>query len=290
VPHAVDSPSTTHVLEWVALLLTPGLGPTKARKLVEHFGSPENVFSAALTALEETGIQAVSAQSIVIGKSTELAREELARASAAGVSLVSVEDPSYPPRLKEIYDPPLILYVRGPTELLTKPGLAVVGTRHPTPYGSGMAERLACDLAAQGLVIISGMARGVDTAGHRGAISAKGKTVAVFGTGLDVIYPKENSRLSEQILAFGGALISEFPLGTLAGCPWACWWWRPRNILARASRRAWHWSRTATFLPCPAMSPIRMPGVLTRSSSRAPSWLRPGKTFGKNSRQKYDLP
>src|ERR1700739_3441355 len=92
----------------------------------------------------------------------------------------------------------------------------MVGTRHPTPYGSGMAERLACDLAAQGLVIISGMARGVDTASHRGAISAKGKTVAVFGTGVDVIYPKENSRLSEQILALGGALISEFPLATFA--------------------------------------------------------------------------
>src|SRR6201998_821214 len=92
----------------------------------------------------------------------------------------------------------------------------MVGTRHPTPYGSGMAERLASDLAAQGLVIISGMARGVDTASHRGAIAAKGKTVAVFGTGVDVIYPKENSRLSEQILAFGGALISEFSMGSFA--------------------------------------------------------------------------
>src|ERR1700739_1455806 len=90
----------------------------------------------------------------------------------------------------------------------------MVGTRHPTPYGSGMAERLGSDLAAQGLVIISGKARGVDTAGHRGAIAAKGKTVAVFGTGVDVIYPKENSRLSEQILALGGAMISEFPLAT----------------------------------------------------------------------------
>ena len=109
-----------------------------------------------------------------------------------------------------------MLYVRGNPEVLTQPGIAMVGTRHPTPYGSGMAERLACDLAAQGLVIISGMARGVDTASHRGAISAKGKTVAVFGTGVDVIYPKENSRLSEQILALGGALISEFPMGTFA--------------------------------------------------------------------------
>jgi DNA processing protein len=110
----------------------------------------------------------------------------------------------------------LLLYVRGNPEILKQPGIAIVGTRHPTPYGLGMAERLAYDLAAQGLVIISGMARGVDTAGHRGAISAKGKTVAVFGTGVDVMYPKENSRLADQILALGGALISEFPLGTFA--------------------------------------------------------------------------
>ncbi len=217
MPNAVAaSPSTTHILEWLAISLTPGLGPTKARKLVEHFGSAEAVFHAPLTELESTGIQAVSAQSIATGKSAELAREEIARAAAAGVTVLSLEDRCYPHRLKEIYDPPLVLYVRGHPEVLTQPGIAMVGTRHPTPYGSGMAERLACDLAAQGLVIISGMARGVDTASHRGAISAKGKTVAVFGTGADVIYPKENSRLSEQILALGGALISEFRLGTFA--------------------------------------------------------------------------
>ncbi len=209
-------PATSHLLEWLAISLTPGLGPTKARKLVEHFGSAEAVLRASLTELESTGIQAVSAQSLATGKSAELAREEIARAAAADVTMVSLDDHSYPPRLKEIYDPPPILRVRGSADLLTKPGIAMVGTRHPTPYGSGMAERLACDLAAQGLVIISGMARGVDTASHRGAISAKGKTVAVFGTGVDVIYPKENSRLSEQILALGGALVSEFPLGTFA--------------------------------------------------------------------------
>ncbi len=212
----VVSPSATHILEWLAISLTPGLGPTKARKLVEHFGSAEGVFRASLTELESTGIQAVSAQSIATGKSAELAREEIARAAGAGVTVLSLEDSCYPARLKEIYDPPLVLYVRGDPEVLTRPGIAMVGTRHPTPYGSGMAERLACDLAAQGLVIISGMARGVDTASHRGAISAKGKTVAVFGTGVDVIYPKENSRLSEQILALGGALISEFAMGTSA--------------------------------------------------------------------------
>jgi len=217
VPNAVAAPpSVTHILQWLAISLTPGLGPTKARKLVEHFGSAEAVFHASLTELESTVMQAVSAQTIATGKSAELAREEIARAAAAGVTVVSLEDPCYPPRLKEIYDPPLVLYVRGNPEVLTLPGIAMVGTRHPTPYGSGMAERLACDLATQGLVIISGMARGVDTASHRGAISAKGKTIAVFGTGVDVIYPKENSRLSEQILALGGALISEFRLGTFA--------------------------------------------------------------------------
>jgi len=215
LPNAVAAP-TTHILEWLAISLTQGLGPTKARKLVEHFGSALAVFHASLTELEGTGIQAVSAQSMATGKSAELAREEISRAAAAGVTIVTGEDPCYPARLKEIYDPPLVLFVRGNPEVLRQPGIAMVGTRHPTPYGSGMAERLATDLAAQGLAIISGMARGVDTASHRGAIAAKGKTIAVFGTGVDVIYPKENSRLAEQILALGGALISEFPLGKLA--------------------------------------------------------------------------
>jgi DNA processing protein len=213
---ATASPSATHLLEWLALALTPGLGPTKSRKLIEHLGSPDAVLRASLTELEGAGIQAVSAQSIATGKSAELARQEIARAAGEGISIISIDDPSYPSRLKEIYDPPLVLYVRGNPEVLTKPGIAMVGTRHPTPYGSGMAERLASDLATHGLVIISGLARGVDTASHRGAIAVKGKTIAVFGTGVDVVYPKENSRLVEQMLALGGALISEFPLGTFA--------------------------------------------------------------------------
>lgn len=201
---------------WLALALTDGLGPTRARRLVEHFGAIEDVFQASLTELEATGIQAVSAQSLGTGKSLELAQEESIKVRTAGVEVVTLDDPLYPSRLREIYDPPLLLYVRGPLELLSQPGIAVIGTRHPTPYGSGMAERLACDLAHQGLIIFSGMARGVDTAGHRGALAAKGKTVAVFGTGVDVIYPKENSRLADQILAAKGAIISEFPMGTFA--------------------------------------------------------------------------
>lgn len=203
-------------LEWLALTLTPGLGPTRARRLIERFGNVQAAFQATLTELEAAGIQAVSAQSLATGRSLELAQAELGKASAAGVSVVTLEDAAYPAQLKQIYDPPIVLYVRGNVEAISRPGIAVVGTRHPTPYGIGMAERLACDLAARGLAIFSGLARGVDAAAHRGAIAAKGKTVGVFGTGADVVYPKENSRLTEQMLGLGGAIISEFPLGTFA--------------------------------------------------------------------------
>ena len=212
---AAPAASSANLVDWVALSLTPGLGPTRSRRLVEFFGSASAVLRATLTELEATGMQAVSAQALATGKSSELAREEIARAATAGAVLVALDDPRYPARLKEIYDPPLALYVRGNVEALSRAGIAVVGTRHPTPYGSGMAERLATDLAVRGLVIFSGMARGVDTAAHRGALAARGTTVAVFGTGVDVMYPKENSRLAEQILGSGGSLISEFAVGTI---------------------------------------------------------------------------
>jgi DNA processing protein len=211
---AAKHSASQEAVYWLALSLTEGLGVTRIRKLIEHFGNPENVFRATLTELEATGMRAVSAQSIATGKSQELAQEECGKALDAGCKIISLSDPEYPSRLKEIYDPPVILFVKGSVEVLSRPGIAMVGTRHPTPYGSGMAERLATDLAARGLVIISGLARGIDTTSHRGAVAAKGKTVAVLGTGIDIMYPKENTRLTEQMLALGGALITEFPVGT----------------------------------------------------------------------------
>ena len=201
---------------WLAIALTPGLGATRGRKLVSHFGSPDAVFHASLTELEAAGLMAVSAQSIANGSSLTLAEEELGKARTAEAKIVAIGDPEYPQRSMEIYDPPLCLYVRGDASILSQPGVAVVGTRHPTPYGVGMAERLSCDLSARGIIIISGLARGVDTAAHRGTVNAKGKTVAVLGTGVDVIYPRENGKLADQILSFGGAIISEFPVGTFA--------------------------------------------------------------------------
>ncbi len=215
VAHAV-TPDEMLTRQWLALALTPGLGPNKSRRLVEFFGSIQAVFKATLTELESAGLRAVSAQSLATGQSEELAQEEQGRAAAAGAQILVFDDMAYPTQLKQIYDPPLVLYVRGSMQILGHPGIALVGTRHPTPYGLGMAERLACDLATRGLVIFSGLARGVDTAGHRGALTGKGKTVAVLGTGVDVIYPKENTRLAEQIIASGGAVISEFSVGTFA--------------------------------------------------------------------------
>jgi len=208
------TPASREGTYWLALALTQGLGPTRIKKLIEHFGTAERVFQASLTELEAMGMRAVSAQSIATGKSLELAQEECGKAVEARARIISLSDPEYPARLKEIYDPPVVLFVKGSVEVLAQPGIAMVGTRHPTPYGSGMAERLSTDLASRGLAIISGLARGVDTSSHRGAVAAKGKTVAVLGTGIDVMYPKENSRLAEQIVALGGALITEFPVGT----------------------------------------------------------------------------
>jgi DNA processing protein len=211
---AAPNPASYQATYWLALALTQGLGPTRIKKLIEHFGTAERVFHASLTELEATGMRAVSAQSVATGKSMELAQQECAKAVEAGAKIISLSDPEYPSRLKEIYDPPVILFVKGSVEVLAQPGIAMVGTRHPTPYGSGMAERLSTDLAARGLVIISGLARGCDTASHRGAVAGKGKTVAVLGTGIDIMYPRENTRLAEQIVALGGALITEFPVGT----------------------------------------------------------------------------
>jgi DNA processing protein len=211
-PHSVQPDVTT--LQWLALSLTPGMGPTRGHRVVQHFGGIERVFVASLTELEAAGLPAAAAQSIALNRSYSLAEEEFMKTREVGAEIVSFQDERYPARLKEIYDPPLVLYVRGDAALLSQPGLGVVGTRHPTPYGIGMAERLANDLASRGLVIISGMARGVDTHAHRGALNGKGKTVAVWGTGIDVPYPRENKRIADAILAAGGALLSEFPVAT----------------------------------------------------------------------------
>jgi DNA processing protein len=208
---------TDQYLCWVALALTPGLGPRLTGKLLREFGSPDAVFNASLTALEAQHIPAAVAQAIYSRQPISAAAKELAQAQALGISLVTWDEPHYPRLLSEIYDPPPLLYVRGNMELLSRHLISVVGARRPTPYGNQMAERLARDLAARGLVVVSGLARGIDACAHRGALSTPaGTTIAVLGCGVDVVYPKENKKLFEEIEK-RGAIISEFPLGTFPG-------------------------------------------------------------------------
>ena len=201
-------------LAWLALTLAPGLGPKRIVDAVRELDAPSQVFGLPLTALEGLRFPAEAAQFIFDGKARAAAEEEWSKVAAQGATLVTFGCPEYPERLKEIYDPPPVLWVRGAASLLSRPAIAVVGTRHPTPYGSGVAEMLSRDLAVRRLLIVSGMARGIDSCAHRGALAARMPTVAIWGTGIDVVYPKENKKLAEEILAAGGAIVSELPMGT----------------------------------------------------------------------------
>lgn len=203
----------TSLRAWLGLALVEGLGVRSAQKLVDHFGSPEGVYSASLAALESCGATRRVAEHLRAGAGSSEGERDLAAAEKLGCQVVGFGSPGYPPLLKQIADPPLVLYIRGDVTLLARHTVAVVGTRRPTAYGSSVAHRLASDLSERGLVIASGLARGVDSAAHRGALEAKGKTIAVLGCGVDVVYPRENKRLTEQIVE-KGALVSEFPLGT----------------------------------------------------------------------------
>jgi len=218
LPVSASLPSTVELtadrLAWVALALTPGLGPRRVLRAVEFAGAAEALLDMPLTQLEALHLPTEAAQFLHDGRALRAAQQEAERAAAAGVQFVTYVDEAYPKRLREIYDAPPLLWVRGDAKLLARPSIAVVGTRHPTPYGAGMAEMLSRDLSAKGLLIISGMARGIDTAAHKGALAAKKPTLAIWGTGIDVIYPKENKAIAEQIVATGGAIVSELPMGT----------------------------------------------------------------------------
>jgi DNA processing protein len=201
-------------LAWLALTLSPGLGPKRIVDAMAQLDAASQLFALPLTGLEALRFPAQAAQFIFDGKARAAAEKEWALVAAQGATLVTFGCAHYPERLKEIYDPPPVLWVRGDVSLLARPSIAVVGTRHPSPYGSGMAELLSRDLAARRLVIVSGMARGIDSSAHRGALLARMPTVAVWGTGIDVVYPKENKKLAEDILELGGAIVSELPMGT----------------------------------------------------------------------------
>jgi DNA processing protein len=202
-------------LHWLALRLIPGMGARKTGQLVAQFRTPQAIFRASRSELEASGLAGGIAQTIVSGCTFEDAVDQQQKMLETGAVLVPITDPRYPPRLKEIFDPPIALFARGRLELLQSIMLGVVGTRRPTAYGTAATERLATDLAQSGLAIVSGMARGIDTSAHRSTLDVGGDTVAVFGCGVDLVYPAENRKLACEI-AEKGLLLSEFPMGSPA--------------------------------------------------------------------------
>jgi DNA processing protein len=207
------STSQETALHWLALRMTPGLGTRTAVQLIDRFQTPEAVFRASRSELEAAGLSGSLAQTIASGCAFEEAVTQQQKMTEAGAVVIPFTDPGYPLRLKDIFDPPPMLFARGRIELLGELAIGIVGTRRPTAYGTTVAARLAKDLSCAGLTIASGMARGIDTAAHKAALEARGGTVAVFGCGVDEVYPSENRKLAEQI-AREGLIVSEFPMAT----------------------------------------------------------------------------
>lgn len=198
---------------YIALNMMTSVGPVRVRNLVAALGSVESIFTASEEELMRAdGVGRETAAEIVRqrGDVDPVAEEE--KASKLGANILTFADGDYPQSVRAIYDPPLALYVRGSIEPKDRHAVAVVGTRSPTHYGAGVADRLAYQLAKAGFCVVSGLARGIDTAGHRGAIKGGGRTLAVLGGAMDKLYPPENEALAGQIVEHG-ALISEFPLG-----------------------------------------------------------------------------
>lgn len=200
--------------DWIALNMVRGIGPRTANQLLSRFGSPAGVFAASRLALGKEGLKSETIQELQDSSILEKASAEIERLEKLNAQVITLEDDDYPDLLREIHDPPIALYVRGDLKKATgQPCLAVVGSRRCSTYGVNVAESLSRDLASHGLTVVSGLARGIDAAAHRGALESGGQTIAVVGTGLETIYPKEHKKLEEQIIA-NGAVISEFPLGT----------------------------------------------------------------------------
>jgi len=216
----------------LTLALLPGLAPRAARALLAR-----GPLASALARPSAHGdlLRPAAVAALASGRARDAARQQLARASALGIDVVGLDDDHYPMWLRRTHTPPLVLWVRGTLHPDEGPrSVAVVGSRAASPLGLVFARRLAEDLAAAGVAVVSGLARGIDSAAHRGALAAAGRTVAVLGSGLDVVYPPENRELAAQVAAHG-ALVSEFPLGTR---PWKSHFPRRNRVIAGWARAA----------------------------------------------------
>jgi DNA processing protein len=202
------------IFYWLALSLTPGVGSTLMRRLLNQFKSPEAVFHASMKELLRIeGLGEKVAQGIRRGPLEKIVEKELRLLKETGGRVITLMDEEYPKRLKDIYDPPALLYIRGELRIEDEFAIAIVGSRKTTPYGRWFTEKVSNELARHGVTIVSGMARGIDSLAHMGAVSGGGRTIAVLGCGVDVIYPSENRNLFAKIIDHG-AVLSEFPMGS----------------------------------------------------------------------------
>ena len=198
---------------WVLLTMVKQIGPARFNLLLDRFGSAEAAWKAPLLDLAGAGLERRAIESLGKLRSTVDPEVEWRRIKQQGVSVVILDDPAYPTSLREIADPPPVLYVRGDLSPADDWAIAVVGTRRASTYGRQATERIVSDVARAGVTVVSGLARGIDTYAHRAALAAGGRTIAVLGSGLDRLYPEENRALAAQI-ELSGAVLSEFPLGT----------------------------------------------------------------------------
>ncbi|MFH1578208.1 MAG: DNA-processing protein DprA [Candidatus Omnitrophota bacterium] len=199
-------------LDWLRLALVPAIGPARGKKLLEEFGTPGEIFRASLKDI--AAILGNSVARIIDGQRRAVdLDEQLCLIEKYKVKIIALGDPQYPANLKNIFDPPLVLFLRGEILLEDSLAISIVGTRMATIYGINMARKISSQLGQHGFTIVSGGARGIDTAAHQAALGIKSRTIAVLGCGVDTVYPPENTRLFGQII-LRGALVSEFPMGT----------------------------------------------------------------------------
>ncbi len=204
--------ATDELKYWVAYSGIPGIGRVRISRLKEYFGSLQDAWKAPDSKLQQAGLDSRTLDALVSLRPRISLDGEMEKLERHKVNVLICEDSHYPSRLKEIYDYPPVLYVRGSLPAEDEPCLAIVGTRRPTVYGRQVTEEIVADLARSKITIVSGLARGIDSVAHRAALDAGGKTVAVFGSGLDIVYPGENAKLAQAIMEHG-ALVSEYPLG-----------------------------------------------------------------------------
>ncbi len=231
----------TNTESYIALNLIEHVGPILLKKLLDAFAEPQNILGASRKELLRVqGVGDVVADSISNWENSVDLQGELRRVAEANVRVLTWADAEYPENLRTISDPPIVLYVKGTLDARDKNAIAIVGSRMTTLYGQETARQLGCQLAYAGFTVVSGGARGIDTMAHQGALAAKGRTLCVLGTGIDIVFPKENDALIEKIVESGGALLTQFPFGrqgdvqtfpirnpSSAGFRLVSWWWKP---------------------------------------------------------------